>query len=209
MLIIFGSLTTVDPGNIFETLSSCVKDRIRISLVALAAETKICRELCDKTGGASPSVPSRAILILRRYLRCRHERRPFQGPPLRTYPPSSTAAHRRGCRRQDERRPNDDGLPTAFAGHRARGAVCVPRGDARRGVSVPSLRCASLRRADRLRRLWAHDRLVSASRAQLSPPLPSQTVLSRVSRITVYSCNVCPLTPPLFFFFGAGRPWTA
>ena len=51
ILIIFGSLTTVDPGNIYETLSSCVKDRIRISLVALAAEMKICRELCDKTGG--------------------------------------------------------------------------------------------------------------------------------------------------------------
>jgi len=52
ILIVFGSLTTVDPGNIYETLSSCVKDRIRISLVALAAEMKICRELCDKTGGA-------------------------------------------------------------------------------------------------------------------------------------------------------------
>jgi transcription initiation factor TFIIH subunit 2 len=52
ILIISGSLTTVDPGNIYETLSSCVKDRIRISLVALAAEMKICRELCDKTGGA-------------------------------------------------------------------------------------------------------------------------------------------------------------
>jgi transcription initiation factor TFIIH subunit 2 len=52
ILIIFGSLTTVDPGNIFETLSSCIKDRIRISLVALAAEMKICRELCDRTGGA-------------------------------------------------------------------------------------------------------------------------------------------------------------
>jgi Ssl1-like len=51
ILITFGSLTTVDPGNIYETLSSCVKDRIRISLVALAAEMKICRELCDKTGG--------------------------------------------------------------------------------------------------------------------------------------------------------------
>ncbi|KAI0000394.1 Ssl1-like-domain-containing protein [Russula vinacea] len=51
ILIIFGSLTTVDPGNINETLSSCIKDRIRISLVALAAEMKICRELCDKTGG--------------------------------------------------------------------------------------------------------------------------------------------------------------
>jgi len=51
ILIIFGSLTTVDPGNIYETLSSCLKDRIRISLVALAAEMKISRELCDKTGG--------------------------------------------------------------------------------------------------------------------------------------------------------------
>ncbi|KAH9839468.1 Ssl1-like-domain-containing protein [Rhodofomes roseus] len=51
ILIIFGSLTTCDPGNIHETLAECVKDRIRISVVALAAEMKICRELCDKTGG--------------------------------------------------------------------------------------------------------------------------------------------------------------
>jgi hypothetical protein len=60
ILVISGSLTTVDPGNIYETLASCVKDRIRISLVALAAEMKICRELCDKTGGATitPFPPS-------------------------------------------------------------------------------------------------------------------------------------------------------
>jgi len=51
ILIIFGSLTTCDPGNIHETLESCVRDKIRISVVALAAEMKICRELCDKTGG--------------------------------------------------------------------------------------------------------------------------------------------------------------
>lgn len=50
-MIIFGSLTTCDPGNIHETLDSCVKNKIRISVVALAAEMKICRELCDKTGG--------------------------------------------------------------------------------------------------------------------------------------------------------------
>ncbi|EKM54147.1 uncharacterized protein PHACADRAFT_185111 [Phanerochaete carnosa HHB-10118-sp] len=49
--IIFGSLTTCDPGNIHDTLDECVKDKIRISLVALAAEMKICRELCVKTGG--------------------------------------------------------------------------------------------------------------------------------------------------------------
>ncbi|EIM82671.1 Ssl1-domain-containing protein [Stereum hirsutum FP-91666 SS1] len=51
ILVIFGSLTTVDPGNIYDTLQSCIKDKIRISIVSLAAEMKICRELCDKTGG--------------------------------------------------------------------------------------------------------------------------------------------------------------
>jgi len=53
ILIIFGSLTTCDPGNIHDTLDSCVKNRIRVSVVALAAEMKICREFCDKTGGLS------------------------------------------------------------------------------------------------------------------------------------------------------------
>ncbi|KIK67342.1 hypothetical protein GYMLUDRAFT_155763 [Collybiopsis luxurians FD-317 M1] len=51
ILIIFGSLTTCDPGNIHDTLDECVKNKIRISIVALAAEMKICRDLCDKTGG--------------------------------------------------------------------------------------------------------------------------------------------------------------
>ncbi|KAG6378179.1 Ssl1-domain-containing protein [Boletus reticuloceps] len=51
ILIIFGSLTTCDPGNIHDTLDACVKNRIRISVVALAAEMKICRDMCDKTGG--------------------------------------------------------------------------------------------------------------------------------------------------------------
>ncbi|KAI0644440.1 Ssl1-like-domain-containing protein [Trametes meyenii] len=51
ILIIFGSLTTCDPGNIHDTLDDCLKDRIRISIVALAAEMKICRDLCSKSGG--------------------------------------------------------------------------------------------------------------------------------------------------------------
>lgn len=51
IVIIFGSLTTVDPGNIHDTLDACIKDKIRISVVALAAEMKICRNLCDRTGG--------------------------------------------------------------------------------------------------------------------------------------------------------------
>ncbi|KAG6832625.1 hypothetical protein H0H92_014461 [Tricholoma furcatifolium] len=51
IIIIFGSLTTCDPGNIHDTLDACVKAKIRISIVALAAEMKICRSLCEKTGG--------------------------------------------------------------------------------------------------------------------------------------------------------------
>ncbi|KAJ7072251.1 Ssl1-like-domain-containing protein [Mycena amicta] len=51
IVIIFGSLTTCDPHNIHDTLDACVANKIRISVVALAAEMKICRELCDKTGG--------------------------------------------------------------------------------------------------------------------------------------------------------------
>ncbi|KAG8977398.1 hypothetical protein FRC05_001796 [Tulasnella sp. 425] len=51
IVVIFGSLTTCDPDNIFDTLEGCVKDKIRISIVALAAEMKVCRELCEKTGG--------------------------------------------------------------------------------------------------------------------------------------------------------------
>ncbi|KAF9244916.1 Ssl1-like-domain-containing protein [Melanogaster broomeanus] len=51
ILIIFGSLTTCDPGNIHDTLDACVKNKIRVSVVALAAEMKICRDLCDNTGG--------------------------------------------------------------------------------------------------------------------------------------------------------------
>ncbi|PPQ79958.1 hypothetical protein CVT25_003030 [Psilocybe cyanescens] len=51
ILVVFGSLTTCDPGNIHDTLDACVKNKIRISVVAIAAEMKICRNLCDKTGG--------------------------------------------------------------------------------------------------------------------------------------------------------------
>ncbi|KAF8530451.1 Ssl1-like-domain-containing protein [Hysterangium stoloniferum] len=51
IVIIYGSLTTVDPGNIHDTLDACVRDKVRVSVVALAAEMKICRTFCEKTGG--------------------------------------------------------------------------------------------------------------------------------------------------------------
>jgi hypothetical protein len=49
--IIFGALTTCDPDNIHETIDACVKDKIRVSVVALAAEMKVCKDVCERTGG--------------------------------------------------------------------------------------------------------------------------------------------------------------
>ncbi|KAG9290909.1 hypothetical protein G9A89_011059 [Geosiphon pyriformis] len=51
ILVIFGSLTTCDPGDINETIDRLVKDNIRVSIVGLAAEVKICKYMCQKTKG--------------------------------------------------------------------------------------------------------------------------------------------------------------
>ncbi|KAI9208941.1 Ssl1-like-domain-containing protein [Polychytrium aggregatum] len=50
-LVIFGSLTTCDPGNIFDTLSSLKSNCIRVSVVGLAAEVDVCRKLSKDTRG--------------------------------------------------------------------------------------------------------------------------------------------------------------
>ncbi|CAG8605585.1 1602_t:CDS:2 [Paraglomus brasilianum] len=51
VLIIFGSLTTCDPGNIYDTISQLQKDSIRVSVVGLAAEVQICRYMAKETKG--------------------------------------------------------------------------------------------------------------------------------------------------------------
>ncbi|SAM85529.1 probable SSL1-TFIIH subunit (transcription initiation factor), factor B [Ustilago bromivora] len=51
ILAIFGSLTTCDPGNIHDTINTLVKDNIRVSIVHLAAEVKVFKDVCTRTGG--------------------------------------------------------------------------------------------------------------------------------------------------------------
>lgn len=51
VLILFSSLTTTDPGSIHKTLSKLLSGRIRVSIIALAAELKICRLITEKTQG--------------------------------------------------------------------------------------------------------------------------------------------------------------
>jgi transcription initiation factor TFIIH subunit 2 len=49
ILIIYGALLSSDPGDIHETIGSLITDRIRVSVVGLAARVSICDEMCTRT----------------------------------------------------------------------------------------------------------------------------------------------------------------
>jgi transcription initiation factor TFIIH subunit 2 len=49
IFIIYGALLSSDPGDIHDTIKSLIQDRIRVSIVGLAASVKICEDLCRRT----------------------------------------------------------------------------------------------------------------------------------------------------------------
>ncbi|XP_044754233.1 general transcription factor IIH subunit 2 [Coccinella septempunctata] len=51
ILIIMGSLTTCDPGDINTTISALKTEGVRCSVIGLAAEVHICKQLAKETGG--------------------------------------------------------------------------------------------------------------------------------------------------------------
>ncbi|KAK2167862.1 hypothetical protein LSH36_23g09001 [Paralvinella palmiformis] len=51
VLVIFGSLTTCDPGDINETIKNLKASNIRCSVIGLAAEVRICKKICQETRG--------------------------------------------------------------------------------------------------------------------------------------------------------------
>ncbi len=51
LFIIFNSLSTCDPGDIFKTVEDAKRFKIRISIICLAAEVYICKKICEMTGG--------------------------------------------------------------------------------------------------------------------------------------------------------------
>lgn len=51
VLIIFGSLTTCDPGDINQTINLASDNNIRCSVIGLSAEIRICRKLAKQTKG--------------------------------------------------------------------------------------------------------------------------------------------------------------
>ncbi|KAL1901462.1 hypothetical protein Sste5346_001868 [Sporothrix stenoceras] len=49
VLVIFGALLSSDPGDIHDTIGALLADRIRVSIVGLAAQVAICSEICTRT----------------------------------------------------------------------------------------------------------------------------------------------------------------
>ena len=52
VIILMGSLTTCDPGDINKTIDSLVEAGVRVSIIGLAAEIHVCRKLALKTKGS-------------------------------------------------------------------------------------------------------------------------------------------------------------
>eukprot|EP00873_Tetraselmis_striata_P022827 jgi/Tetstr1/443091/TSEL_031147.t1 len=51
VLILFAGLSTCDPGEISHSIAATKAKKCRVSVLGLAAEVFICKEICDKTGG--------------------------------------------------------------------------------------------------------------------------------------------------------------
>jgi len=51
VLVVFSSLTTCDPGDILHTTETLLANKIRCSIIGLAAEVRVCKKLCNDTHG--------------------------------------------------------------------------------------------------------------------------------------------------------------
>lgn len=52
LLILYGSLTTCDPGDVFATMDVAKQNSVRVSVIGLAAAIRVCETICKTTGGS-------------------------------------------------------------------------------------------------------------------------------------------------------------
>jgi transcription initiation factor TFIIH subunit 2 len=55
VIIAFGSLISLDPGDIHQTIRACVRDRIRVSIIGMGARMRICSEIVGRTNAGDES----------------------------------------------------------------------------------------------------------------------------------------------------------
>lgn len=52
VLLVMGSLTTCDPGDVRESIKAMSEANVRCSVIGLSAEVRVCKHLCQQTGGS-------------------------------------------------------------------------------------------------------------------------------------------------------------
>lgn len=55
VIVVFGSLLSLDPGDIHQTIRACVRDRVRVSVIGMSARLKICSEIVNRTNAGDES----------------------------------------------------------------------------------------------------------------------------------------------------------
>ncbi|KAL6707050.1 hypothetical protein ACN47E_004802 [Coniothyrium glycines] len=55
VIVVFGSLLSLDPGDIHQTVKACVRDKIRVSVIGMSARLKICTEIVTRTNTGDAS----------------------------------------------------------------------------------------------------------------------------------------------------------
>ncbi|KAJ4401706.1 hypothetical protein N0V91_007747 [Didymella pomorum] len=55
VIVVFGSLLSLDPTDIHQTIKACVRDRIRVSVIGMGARLKICQEIVTRTNAGDES----------------------------------------------------------------------------------------------------------------------------------------------------------
>ncbi|KAI4716415.1 TFIIH basal transcription factor complex, subunit SSL1 [Aureobasidium sp. EXF-10727] len=55
VVIILGALSSSDPGDIHSTINACVRDKLRVTVIGLAAQMHICADLCARTNAGDQS----------------------------------------------------------------------------------------------------------------------------------------------------------
>lgn len=55
VIIVFGALLTLDPGDIHATIKNCVRDKVRVSIIGMGARIRICQEIVGRTNAGDES----------------------------------------------------------------------------------------------------------------------------------------------------------
>ncbi|KAI8852422.1 Ssl1-like-domain-containing protein [Chytridium lagenaria] len=124
ILILYGSLTSCDPGDIFQTIDQLKKDSIRVSIIGLTAEMKICKTICKETNGTD-NVDIFAYSFVRLVYRC-IKRIPLEGNyyPERTPPPVDSKKAKSMMIEMGFPLAHSKPIRKGFICPRCRGAVC-------------------------------------------------------------------------------------